>query len=114
MITQTTPNPIIYFGEELYSAFGLDDTPKEFQQTFLTNVTELILESAALRYLGAIDDEEQSVFVSWLQSHQHDRDFLSLLGRHYPEFMTILEEEVIKFKRDAFALVDGNDNPQAN
>jgi len=104
---------VIAFGEELFEAFGLSHTPVEYQNKFLQNVAELILESATLRFLFDQDEKVQSVFESWLRANQHQQNFMERLSATYPDFVRILEEELLEFKREAFAMKDARlDNPQ--
>jgi len=97
-------SPLVLFGPELSTALELDTLKEEYRQEFLQNISELIIEGALLRYFCIIDEDSQSVFESWMQLHQHKTDFLMMMRRAYPEFVTILEEEIIRFKQEAFRI----------
>lgn len=99
-----TQTPLVLFGPELTSALDLDSASHEFRQEFMQNISELIIEGSLLRYFGSIDEESQSVFESWIMLHKHKSDFLDYMRRTYPDFVVILEEEIIKFKREAFRI----------
>ncbi len=103
-LATNTQTPLVLFGPELSSALDLDSATDEYRQEFLQNISELVIEGALLRYFGAIDEESQSVFESWISLHKHKSDFLNHMRRSYPEFITILEEEIIKFKQEAFRI----------
>lgn len=105
-LQNNSQTPLVLFGPELSSALDLDNATDEYRQEFLQNISELIIEGALLRYFGAIDEESQSVFESWISLHKNKSDFLSHMRRSYPEFITILEEEIIKFKQEAFRIGD--------
>lgn len=104
---KNSTSPIL-FGPELMTALDLDHASEDYRQEFLQNISELIIEGALLRYFESIDEENQSVFESWISLHKHHADFLSLMRRIYPDFVTILEEEIIKFKQEVFRIGAGD------
>lgn len=97
-------SPLVTFGPELETALDLDSVTDEYRQEFLQNISELILESTLLRFFSSIDEESQSVFETWIQLHKQKTDFLAYLRRTYPDFTTILEEEIIAFKQEALRI----------
>ncbi len=103
-LAHNTQTPLVLFGPELSAAFDLDSASEEYRQEFLQNISELIIEGALLRYFGSIDEESQSVFESWIMMYKHKSDFLDYMRRTYPDFIVILEEEILKFKQEAFRI----------
>jgi len=100
----TQSSPLIMFGPELSAALDLDSATDEYRKEFLQNISELIIEGALLRYFVTIDGESQSVFETWVQLHKQNSNFLDYMRRTYPDFITILEEEIITFKQEAFRI----------
>jgi hypothetical protein len=70
----------------------------------LQNVSELIMEGALIRYFTTMDEADQSVFEAWVAIHRHKQNFVTLMRRTHPNFMTILEEEIVAFKKEAFRI----------
>ncbi|MFN3187929.1 MAG: hypothetical protein ACK42D_00060 [Candidatus Paceibacteria bacterium] len=103
-LASNTQSPLVLFGPELASAFDLDTASHEYRQEFLQNISELIIESALLRYFVSIDEASQSVFETWISVHKNKSDFLDHMRRTYPNFITILEEEILAFKQEAFRI----------
>lgn len=104
--TTIAPAALIQFGPELSELMSLDAMNEKARQDFLQNISELIIESALLRYFTSIDESNQSVFETWLTIHMTKNNFLELLRRTYPDFVQLLEEEIITFKQEAFRLAD--------
>jgi len=81
----------------LIEKLGLFEMSSEEQNGYLVDMTALIIEAASLRYLQTIPEEDQSVFVSWVQSHYASSNFITLMNRHYPEFISVVEDETRRF-----------------
>lgn len=78
-------------------SLGLDTMSESEQQTFLAEMQALIFEASILRYVSAIDEDEQSVFFSWLQTHQNETSMWEKLSQKFPQFSNIFAEEVQRF-----------------
>jgi hypothetical protein len=102
--TNDVQNPLVLFGPELSSALDLDSATEEYRREFLQNISELIIEGALLRYFTSIDEDSQSAFESWIQMHKNKSDFVEYMRRAYPDFIVILEEEILQFKQEAFRI----------
>lgn len=96
--------PLVIFGPELEKALALDLVNDDYRNEFLQNISELILESTLVRYFGSLDEESQSVFETWIEMYHQKNDFLNHLRRTYPDFIAILEEEIITFKSEALRI----------
>lgn len=102
--TATHPVPLVQFGPELSELMSLDAMTETARQAFLQNISELIIEGALLRYFGTIDEQNQSVFETWIQMHKHKENFVEMVRRTHPAFIAVLEEEIIRFKQEAFRI----------
>lgn len=103
-LTSKAPTPLILFGPELSLAFGLDTASAEYRQEFIQNISELITESALLRYLSELDETDQATFESWIAQYSQKNNFLELMRAAYPNFVGVLEEEIVSFKQEAFRI----------
>jgi len=86
---------------DLKSPLGLDDMTRDVRQQFLDDLSSVILEGALLRYLEKSEEEDQSVFSSWVQAHASDDNLLPKLLKTYPQFEKTLTDEIWAFKNDA-------------
>lgn len=86
---------------DLATTLGLQDLDDSTRTQFLHNLGDLLIEGAVLRYLEEVDEDEQSVFTSWLQAHGLDKGLLERLLRAHPRFEKFLTEEIMAFKNDA-------------
>lgn len=93
---------------DLKSTLGLADMSKVQQRQFLDDLGGVVLEGALLRYLEQSDEDDQSVFSSWVQTHANDGDLLPKLLKTYPKFENSLNDEIDAFKTDAIRVADKN------
>jgi len=91
---------------DLKSALSLDDMGETQRQQFLGDLGAVVLEGALLRYLEQSDEDDQSVFSSWVQAHASDDDLLPKLLKTYPQFKETLTDEIVAFKTDVIRVVN--------
>ncbi len=63
------------------------------QSELLTEVSQLVLESAFMRYLALRSEEDQASFEVFVTAHGQDDGFIDTLLATYPDFRPILEAE---------------------
>ncbi len=78
----------------------LDQLPVEEQAAFLDEVGALIMESATVKYLAEADIEAQESFINHLAQHQQDDTFLEVLLQTFPDFASVMADEVVAFESD--------------
>jgi hypothetical protein len=88
--------------------FGLDEMSEEEQMAFLDEVGGLVFESATLRYLVELSEEEQEYFESYVTHNADDEDLLPKLEKEFPRFAEIFLEEVVAFKEEARVVLGQN------
>jgi hypothetical protein len=95
--TQQQPSTTNDLGDIL----GLHEMSHEEQDSFLTRVGELIIESAVLRFVIPLEEADQENFNSWLYAQQFDEALLQSACEIYPRFAEILTEEMDAFQGEA-------------
>lgn len=100
----TTMSTVIRFGPELIEAMCLNNLTETDQQKFLKNISELIIETTLSRYLLTLTEDDQSAFETWINAHKTRTNFLKLVQRVYPDFIAILEAEIVHFQQEVFRL----------
>lgn len=83
----------------LQTLLGFDMMTETERSEYLTSVESLIIEAAVLRYLPMKTADDQSVFMSWLQGHSTTPTFWSDVATAFPDFATLLQEEINRFLR---------------
>ncbi|PIW97279.1 hypothetical protein COZ82_00445 [Candidatus Kaiserbacteria bacterium CG_4_8_14_3_um_filter_38_9] len=92
---------------DLKSPLGLDDMTEDKRQQFLYDLSSVILEGALLHYLEKSEEDDQSVFSSWVQAHATDENLLPKLLKTYPQFGKTLTDEIGSFKTDVIRVTSG-------
>jgi len=76
------------------------DLTEAEQEAFLEEVGTVIFKSTVLRYLSTISDEEALVFEGFVEAHSQTESFIEELSVEYPEFKTLLDEEMEAFQKE--------------
>ncbi len=71
------------------------------QEVFLTNVGELILESAVIRLVIDLTDEEETALSHYLETEPQSEVLVEHLIEHHSAFKTILKQEAQIFTKEA-------------
>ncbi len=95
---------------DLYAVLELDTFPAPERTQFLHSISELVFESALLRYLNTLPEDEQSMLGTWIQAHESDPDVINRLTKSHSVFADILLEEIEAFKTDALRVTQKNIN----
>lgn len=78
----------------------------EEKADLLDTIGETILESAVLKYAISREKEEVKKFEEFLEKNENNDGLLEEIFKRFPEFETILEEEVTAFKKEATEVLD--------
>ena len=89
---------------DLYTTLSLDNLDSSAKEQFLINLGEVVLEGAILRYLEEVEEDDRSVFSSWVQAHSTDDNLIPSLLKTYPIFKKFLQDEFETFKSDALRI----------
>jgi len=94
-----------YIPPELASKIGLSEMTEVERSHYLFEMQTLIMEAALLQYMNKESEDEQSIFMSWLQAHQNDEELWPKLHQTFPVFKEILETEINRFLNHDPALI---------
>lgn len=86
---------------DIEEILGLRDMSEEEQGSFLHRVGELIIESAVLKYVVSLSDEDRFTFDVWLEAYHHDERLLEVACETYPLFAETLTNEMDVFQSEA-------------
>jgi hypothetical protein len=78
----------------------LDDLGVEEQAAFLDEVGGLIMESAIVRFLADAPEPVQEAFAEYVAAHGDEEQFLQNVLQVFPEFTTVMAEEIQAFETD--------------
>lgn len=84
--------------EDLFHFSEMSDDEK---MIFLSDVGNLILESAVTRFFAESDDSTRDHFTKVLEAYADKDDLHLILADGFPLFKAILEEETEAFREDA-------------
>lgn len=87
--------------EDLSALFGLEELPEEERETFLADIGSTLLEGAVLNFLLTLDEAGQQRFQLFLARAGEGEMLLEALAREYPEFVTVLDAEMMRFREEA-------------
>jgi len=91
--------------ENIAQILGITSLSVEEQAAFLSEVGDVIFETALVRLVTSLLEEEQIALEQYLETEPEPEVLLSHLLEHYKVFETILEEVVTEFKEDALAVL---------
>jgi len=86
--------------------FGIETLSIEEQAAFLAEVGDVIFQTALVRLVSDLTDEQQRALEDYLDTEPEPEILLAHLLEHYSDFSTILETAVIEFKEDAVAVLE--------
>jgi hypothetical protein len=82
----------------------LDELEGEEQQVFLEEVGTLVFQSALMRYLQVTEAGEAAAFETFVDAHVASESFMDELCAEYPEFRSLLTDEMAAFREDVNSL----------
>lgn len=91
--------------KDITDLIGISEVPEEDRKTFLEDVGNLILESTVTRLMADMSDDEKKAFEIFVSEVSGQDDMLEKMGERYPKALSILEEEVAAFKKEAIAVL---------
>lgn len=94
-----------YIPAELANKIGLNEMTEAQRSHYLFEMQTLIMEASLLQYMNKESEDEQSIFMSWLQAHKNDKELWSKLYQTFPVFKEILETEIDRFLNHDPALI---------
>lgn len=93
---------------DITDVLGLEALSAEEKVVFLSNIGDVIMESALLRLVADLSTDQQAALEQFLESEPDPETLMKHLLEHHKEFEHILEEEVIAFKEEALAVLDNS------
>jgi len=91
--------------ENMVELLGIDTLSVEEQAAFLSDVGELILETALVRLVSELSLTQQHSLDAYMDAKPEPEILLSHLLEHYKNFNSILENAIEEFKEDALAVL---------
>lgn len=98
-------SPSTLIQQDISSLVGLDTLSAEEQAHFLSDVGELIIESALLRLAADMTPDQEASMNHYLETNPEPDIFMNYLLQHHVTFEQILEEEIAAFKEECVAVV---------
>lgn len=95
--------------QDIGDTIGLAALPATEQDAFIAQIGETILNSALLRLVAGLSDEQNSALAHYLEDEPPAEVLLKHLFDQYAQFEEILTEEIIAFKEETVALFGGLD-----
>lgn len=86
---------------KLEDLFGVDEMSEDQKEEFMEKVGSIVMESSVLRLLATLSPNQIAVLEGKVTDDVPAEDLLSYLLKNFPEFETILVEEVEAFKKEA-------------
>jgi len=93
--------------QDISSDIGLDVLTPPEQDTFIAQIGETILDSALLRLVAGLNDEQGGALAYYLEDEPPAEVLMKHLFDHYPQFEELLTEEIVAFKEESVALFGG-------
>ncbi len=84
---------------------GIDALSIEEQSAFLAEVGEVILQTALVRLVESITDEQQHALEQYLETSPEPDVLMQHLFEHFSDFQIVLEDAILEFKEDALAVL---------
>ncbi len=91
--------------QDMTKLLGLESLSAEEQASFLSDVGELIIESALLRLVADLTPDQEAAINHYLETNPDPAVFMEYLLKHHASFEQILEEEVQAFKEECVAVM---------
>jgi len=91
--------------KDIIPLLGIDALPQKDQETFLEDIGALVLENALHRLVRDMDAATKKEFERLVDVAANPDALFTTLAEQYPAFDTLLEEEVVAFKREAIAVM---------
>lgn len=91
--------------QDIRSLLGLEGLSQDEQEVFLAQIGELIIESAVLRLVETMTDEQEVAFNYFLDTDPDPETLMQHLVTHHKSFPQILEDEAIAFKEEAVSVL---------
>lgn len=91
--------------KDISKLVGLDSLTPAEQEAFLSEVGEVVLESALLRLVAGLTEEQGLALDHYLEDEPGVDVLMKHLVDHYPQFEEILKEEVVAFKEEVSAVL---------
>ena len=80
---------------------GIDQLSPDEQAVFLSDIGDLVFESALLRLVADLTPDQESSLDHYLETEPQSEVLMEYLFTHHKGFEKILEEEIIAFKEEA-------------
>lgn len=84
---------------------GLEALDPAEQDAFLAEVGEVVFESALLRLVAGLSDDQGVALDHYLEDEPSSDLLMRHLFEHYPQFETILKEEMEAFREEVVAVM---------
>lgn len=91
--------------ENIAKLLGIDTLSLEEQSAFLAEVGDVVLQTALVRLITNLTEEQQQALEQYLDSQPEPEVLLQHLLEHYKNFTEILEEVMIEFREDTQAVL---------
>lgn len=90
---------------DIAALIGLDGLSEGDQQTFLAEIGDVVFDAALLRLVAGLSDGQGLALDHYLEDEPSADVLMKHLVDHYPEFETILQEEMIALREEIVAVM---------
>lgn len=91
--------------KNLVQTFGLDGLTDEEKATFLDELGTVVLETALVRFMTELSDEQVEAFDYYLETEPTPDALMEHLLKEYESFEPILKAAITEVKEDAVAVL---------
>lgn len=92
--------------QDILKEMGIADLPPERQEEVLTVMTEAVLKRIILRLMNELSEEKRAQLEEIGDSADPEK-ISQFLTDNIPNHETLIKEEIVGFKKDTQAAVDG-------
>ena len=83
---------------------GIDMLPEAEKEVFLMDIGALIMESALLKLVNDLTNEQVAALDHYLETEPSEEVFMEYVLSHHKNFSKILEAETLAFKAEALEI----------
>lgn len=87
--------------ENIVELLGVDGLNDEEKVAFVSEIGDLVMESAMLRLISGLSPEQTEALDQFLDMEPEPDVLMNHLLKHHTDFENIIEEEIVAFKQDA-------------
>lgn len=85
----------------------IESSENEVDEVFAEETGALVIESAIMKYISELEDEEANSFEVYIEANVSQEDFMDALMSKYPRFKEIFDKELAILQTELKAVTEG-------